>query len=110
MKFNYSINGKIYSFGLVCKGHAERREIERARKCSFDQIGQTIRSGLAAVVTNSTTGKDLILVNEDKGHTVVLNLQKVKETFIMTVKTVIDEGKNLWISKKHRDSSIIVRV
>ena len=116
--FSYPINGAIYKFGLFCKGHPEDRSQERGPKCSWDLIGETIRVGLPQVVWVATENKkrsdkdqkDLILVNEALGHSVVLKLQIEKKTFVMIVKTVIDEGKNLWVSKENAKRSVIVRV
>lgn len=108
--FNYPINGEIYKFGLFCKGHPEDRSQERGPKCSWDLIGETIRAGLSDVVRVATLNKDLILVNEELGHSVVLKLRLQNNAFIMIVKTVINEGKNLWVSKKNAQRSVIVRV
>lgn len=108
--FNYPVNGRIYKFGVFCQGHPEERSQERGPKCSWDLIGETIRAGLPDVVRVATLNKDLILVNEKSGHSVVLKLRSQKNTFIMIVKTVINEGKNLWVSKKNAQRSVIVRV
>ena len=118
MKFNFDVEGKIRSFGLVCTDHSKDREIERARVCSFDKIGQTIRRGLPTVVRVATENKkrsnkdqkDLILINESLGHSVVLKIQIKNNCFVMIVKTVIDEARNLWVSKKHSEISEVVRV
>lgn len=108
--FSYPINGRTYNFGLFCQGHPEERAQERGPKCSWALIGETIRAGLPDVVRVATLNKDLILINEKLGHSVVLKLRLEKNVFVMIVKTVINEGKNLWVSKKNAQRSVIVQV
>ena len=108
--FNYPVNGKIHKFGLFCQGHPEVRSKERGPKCSWDMIGETILAGLPDVVRVATLNKDLILVNEELGHSVVLKLRLQNNVFVMIVKTIINEGKNLWVSKNNAQRSVIVRV
>lgn len=117
LKVNYTLNGKKYTFGLIVKGHPEDRELERARKCSFELIGPTIFKALGDVVRIATSNKEhnehkeVLIVNEDEGHSVVLIPQLKEKSFvIMTVKTVIDKGKGIFVSKKHKDITEVVKV
>lgn len=104
-KFNF--NNK--KFDLIFRGHPEDRSIERAHKCSLDQIGPTLRAGLSAIAERaSSLKKDIVLVNEGMGHSVVLMtfVNKLGEIVII-VKTVIDEARRLFISKKHQGCEVI---
>ena len=106
--FSYPINGKQFRFGLFCQGHPEDRSQERGPKCSWDLIEETIRLGLPDVVRVATLNKDLVLVNEELGHSVVLKLRFQNNTFIMIVKTVINEGKTSGCLKRTpRDQSLL---
>lgn len=106
MRTQFNIDGKIYNADLRVREHAKDREVERNNRCDFSIIGQTIGLGLSLIKKQADKNSQLsvphalMLVNKAMGHTVCLMCQWENKVLSVTVRTVIDEAENLYVTRK----------
>lgn len=114
-EFKSTVNGRQIKFVLVYREHADQRQLERARKCSFDQMGGTIVLALHEVVRVATSNKKnredriLLVRNLAMDHSIAMNVRWAGTTCTMTVRTVMDTGSPV-ISRWHLERSEVVIV